>query len=277
LAERTKLAAFTLVDAERPDLERIENEHAVKGLGRSGALLMARHERRLRTLEELVRERIRLEKDEAEYPLAPEDEETWNDELLETIMELTKDQEARLRQAFEEDCRRILGSASETLIDAASDPINKRRLLAIREVEIMKDERAHRKEATPPPAPSSVTLNISHSQIAGLNIGGTVGSIEATVNNLQTAGSAQLAEAIKKLAEAIPGSDGLKADDKRGSLELVSAMGDELARPPEKRRLTVLRNAARDLKALLVHTGELYAMYEGLKPIVKAATGVDLP
>src|SRR5215470_527646 len=260
LAERTKLTAFTLVDVERPDLERIENDHAVKGLGRSGALLMARHERRLRTLEELVRERIRLEKDEAEYPLAPEDEEAWNDELLETIMELTKDQEARLRQAFEEDCRRILGSASETLINAASDPINKRRLLAIREVEIMKDERAHRKEATPPLAPSSVTLNISHSQIAGLNIGGTVGSIEATVNNLQTAGSAQLAEAIKKLAEAIPGSDGLRADDKRGSLELVSAMGDELARPPEKRRLTVLRNAARDLKALLVHTGELYAM-----------------
>src|SRR6266487_3125765 len=43
----------------------------------------------------------------------------------------------------------------------------------------------------------NITLNISNNQITGLNVGGTVGSIQATVNSLQTAGADKLAEALK--------------------------------------------------------------------------------
>ena len=276
LADRTKLAAIELVDAEQPDLETIANDHAIRGLGRSGSLIMARVERRLSTLNQLIRERLRLEKDEKEYPLTAEDEETWNNELLESIAELTVDQEKRLLLQLDDDCQRILGAASKPIIDEVSQRIAKVRYLAIREVGMMKDERQHRKKATPPPAPPAITLNISHSQIAGLNVGGTVGYIETTVNVLQTSGADKLAAAVKALTEAIPGSS-LSNEEKRDYLDLVSAMADELARPQEKQRLGVLKSVGQNLNSILAHASEVYALYEGLKVIVRTTTGYELP
>jgi len=140
------------------------------------------------------------------------------------------------------------------------------------EADIMKGEREH--AAKIPPPPPIITLNISQSQIAGLNVGGTVGTIQATVNSLQTAGAEKLAEALKALAEAIPRANTLPDEAKRESLELVSVMGDELA---GQRRHVILRSIGETLKGLLVHAGEAYGAYETVKVAVKLTTGYDLP
>ena len=72
--EQIVLLASRLVDKEVPDLEVILNSAAAKGMASSSHTVIQRHERRFATLEALLAERIRLER---EYPMAPEDDETW--------------------------------------------------------------------------------------------------------------------------------------------------------------------------------------------------------
>ena len=275
LSERIKLKALALVQAEGPDLEVIQNENTVKGLGRSGATIVQRHDRRLRTLEELLAERIRLEK---EHPLAPEDEERWYSDLLETLMLINHDQQARLYRELEADTQRILGRSSEPFVGEVKPRLNQLSYLYLEEAELMKAEREHRKEVLPATvAPvQNITLNINNSQVAGLNVAGTVDNIQATVNSLQAAGAEKLAEALKALAEAIPASPSLSDREKRESLELVSAVGDELARPPEQRRVSVLKGIGNSPRTTLSSTGKLYALYEVVKLAARVWTGQDL-
>jgi hypothetical protein len=96
LAEKVGLLAQRLVEAEGPDLEVIANKAAFEGRGRSGGVVWDRHERRLRTLTELLTERIRLEKDERDYPLASEGEGTWLYDLRIATNEIIDQQATRL-------------------------------------------------------------------------------------------------------------------------------------------------------------------------------------
>jgi hypothetical protein len=143
-------------------------------------------------------------------------------------------------------------------------------------VDILSGEREQRKKASSPVAPSQIILNISNSQIASLNIAGTVGSIQATVNSLQTAGAEKVAEALKTLAETIAAETSLADPVKRESLEVVSAIGDELARPAGERRPGVLRAMGGGVVGLIKHVDKVYAAYEVLKVAAKAG-GFDLP
>jgi hypothetical protein len=217
----------------------------------------------------LLAERIRLEKF---HPMAPEDAVTWHRDLLASIDGIIDHEAARLYEALEADSRRFMGQSAQRFIEDSSRQITKLREEHHHEADIIKGEREHAAKI-PPPLPA-IALNISNSQIAGLNVAGTVGSIQATVNSLQTVGAEKLAEALKALAEAIPRADTLGDEAKRESLELVSVMGDELT---GQRRHVVLRSIGETLKRLLVHTGEAYGAYEAVKLGVKVFTGYDLP
>ena len=273
LSERIKLMARRLVEVETPDLEIITNNNVAEGLGSSGATISQRHERRFRTLKELLAERIRLEK---EYPLAPEDEDQWYVDLVETLLLIIRDQEARLYQALEADCKRFLGARSQPFVADAEGQINRLRLNYIHEAEIMEAEREHKKKIPPPTAPPNITLNISQSQIAGLNVGGVVGTIQANLTSLQTAGQEKVADALKALAEAIARETALSDAAKRESLECVSAMGEELAKSTGERRAGVLRAMGAGLVALIRHADKVYAAYEILKAAARAS-GYELP
>ncbi len=100
LSDRIKLMAMRLVEAEGPDLEVIQNENAVRRMGTSAATVLRRHERRFCTLEALLAEGIRLEK---QHPLALEDEQQWYCDLLETTMLVIRDQQKRMYEALEAD------------------------------------------------------------------------------------------------------------------------------------------------------------------------------
>ena len=272
LSEKIKLLAQRLVEAELPDFERIANEHAARGLARSSMVIVQRHERRLRTLDELLAERVRLEKT---YPLAPEDQEQWYPDFQETLLLIVRDQEGRLIRELTDDCHRFLGANAEPFVTEAEEKINRLRLNYLREAEIMEAEREHAKKI-PAPTPASITLNISQSQIAGLNVGGVVGTIQANLTSLQTSGEQKIADALKSLAEAIAGEASLDDATKRESLECVSAIGEELARPKGERRLTVLRSVGAGLVGLIRHADKVYAVYEILKAAARAS-GYDLP
>src|SRR5712692_6062053 len=138
LAEKVMLRAKELVRAERPDLEAIANDNSAKGLGRSGATVLQRYERRFRTLEELLAERMSLETD---YPLAPEDEGHWYGDLLESIMLILHDQKARILRELEEDGRRV--GISRSLTETANEQFNQTSYIYLKKAEIMKADREH--------------------------------------------------------------------------------------------------------------------------------------
>ncbi len=275
LVERIELLAMRLVEREAPDLQIIANEHAARGMGNSSAVIQQRHERRLRTLRELLAERIRLER---ELPLAPEDDGTWLFDLRVAVVEIIDHQGARLLRDLIEDCRLILGGTSEPISGDAKKQLDRLRFEYLSEADIMAGEREHQKKIPPPPAaPSNITIHIGdHAQIAGLNVGGVVQGIQATVNNLLGSGGEKLAEVLKDLTETIAAEATLSREAKREALEQVSAIGEELARPPDQRRPSVLRSVANTLVGLTGHADKVYAVYEILRTAAKAS-GYDLP
>lgn len=274
LAQRTGLYAVRLVDAEEPDLQAIANDHAARGMGRGSSVVQQRHVRRLQTLKAILAERIRLEKDMREYPLTPEDEETWFPDLQESLLGILGDQEQRLSEQVIAD-ERTLGGGAWHGYDAAAQ-INRLRLEYLHEADLMKGEREHRKKAPVAASPANVVLNISHSQIAGLNVAGVVGALQASLTTIQTAGEQRIAEALKALAETIAADAALSNEVKAESLAHVSAMGEELAKPPEQRRAGVLRTMAGGLVGLISRADKVYAVYEILKTAARAG-GYELP
>jgi hypothetical protein len=276
LAERIRLEAMRLAEREALDLQIIANEHATRGMFSSGSNISQRHERRLRTLRTLLTERIRLEKT---LPVAPEDEATWSRDLRVAIVEITDREDERILRELAEDCKRMTGGISEPISADAKKQLDRLRGEYLSEVDVVASEREYQKKIPPPPpaAPSNITINIGdHAQIAGLNVSGMVQSIQATVNNLQGSGGEQLAEALKDLTETIATEATLTREAKREALEQVSAIGEELARPPDQRRPSVLRSVANTLVGLIGHADKVYAVYEILKAVAKA-NGYDLP
>jgi hypothetical protein len=271
------LFAVRVVDAETLDLEAINNEHAARGMGRSGALVQQRHERRLQTLKSILVARIRLERDLEEYPLTREDEETWFPDLQESLIGILRDQGQRLSDHLVADEALALGrGALRAYSEDAATQINQLRLEYLYEANLMKGEREHRKKAPPAAPPANIVLNISQSQVAGLNVAGVVGTLQASLTTIQTGGEQRIAEALKALAEAIAADAALSNGAKAESLAHVSAMGEELSKPPEQRRPGVLRTMAGGLVGLIVHTDKVYAAYEILKTAAGAA-GYALP
>lgn len=78
---------------------------------------------------------------------------------------------------------------------------------------------------------------------ANINVGGiqNIGKFHDVVANLNTAGQAELADALAKLEEAVMGSQHLSDDKKRESAEVISSIGEEAAKPkPNKTLLKML-------------------------------------
>jgi hypothetical protein len=119
----------------------------------------------------------------------------------------------------------------------------------------------------------SVTLNISNSMIAGLNLGTVVGDLNASVQILAGHGEKNLADAIKALAEALAASAELQADRRKDLLEHLSAVSADLAQPPEKRRMAPLRSSINAMKEGLALATQLAALWTPVEHVLKA-TGV---
>jgi hypothetical protein len=150
------------------------------------------------------------------------------------------------------------------------------RLEYLYEADLMKGEREYRKKAPPAAPPANIVLNISHSEVVGLNVAGVVDTLQASQTTIQTRGEQGIAEALKALAESIASDAALSNEAKADSLAHVSAMGEELARPPKERRAGVLRTMAGGLVGLIGHADKVYAVYEIFKTAARAG-GYELP
>jgi hypothetical protein len=125
-------------------------------------------------------------------------------------------------------------------------------------------------------AATTITINISQSQIAGLNLGQLIGNIEGTVTNLNASGHAELAAAIKRLTEAVGAETTLRSDEAREAVELVSALSEELTRPSEAARPGVVRTVWRRLGQIVSTTAAAQGAYEAVK-LAARTLGYELP
>src|SRR5438445_762148 len=105
-AKEVDLAASRAHGPEERDLEIIVNEHASRGMATSGANIQTRHERRWRTVAELLAFRLRLEQ---ETPLLAEDETSWYERLVACIDRIVGQEQDRLLHALDQDYRRFVG------------------------------------------------------------------------------------------------------------------------------------------------------------------------
>ena len=99
-------------------------------------------------------------------------------------------------------------------------------------------------------AKGTTVLNISNSVVTGLNVGAVVGDMSTTVNHLQHQGNADVANAFKVLIEAFAGDEQL-GNSRRDVLEHLVVIGDEADKPPEKRRLGVVRSSFEHIRSLI--------------------------
>lgn len=268
LSDRARLVEKRAEDPEDRALTLLANDYTAKGLGRSGALLEARHERRLETVRDVLAERLRLERDE---PLGSADATSWYDALVANVREIAARGRERLLGAAEVDWTRGLGG---TLPDEVRRKFEDQ--LEALEAEYLEEALLLRQERWLPrrvreERPTMVTININQSQVAALNVGHIVGDIQAVVSGLNGAGHREVAEALKNLTEAIDSNPALGSTERRDAFELTSAFADELQKPQGEKRPSVLRLAATQLRQVLSAAGDAARAYELLKTAAAAA------
>jgi hypothetical protein len=272
LSDRAKLAELRSESQEQSALQVIQNEFQIKGRGRSGGLVEACHGRRVSTIRDLIAERFRLER---EQPLAPEDVTSWYDALVDNIREIAGRAKQRLLNAAEADWNRDLGGhLPEDLRSRFERDIDQMEQEYLADARLLREER--RSTRTGPSVGTMITVNVNQSQVAALNLGQVIGNIEGTVSGLNAAGQRDLAEAIKTLTETITDASSLPEAEKREAIELVSALGEELARPPDQARSGLLRTVAARLRQIVSAIATAQGAYEALKLAARSA-GYELP
>src|SRR5207245_11701084 len=105
-AKEVDLAASRAHGPEERDLEIIVNEHASRGMATSGANIQPRHERRWRTVAELLAFRLRLEQ---ETLLLAEDDTSWSERLVACIDRIVGQERDCLLHALDQDYPRVVG------------------------------------------------------------------------------------------------------------------------------------------------------------------------
>ncbi len=277
LAKQIALALSRARDPEEHDLTVILNNYLARG-PRGGGVIEARHARRWQTMVDLLDLRFHLER---ETVTAPEDLGTWYMDLVGNIHRIIDVQANHVFAELDEDARRLGGGPlPEAWRDDVMRKLKSLRLQYLNEAEILRDHRElEAKMPKPTTSPAThITLHINDSSIANLNLGTQIGQIQNSVKHLHDKGLREVADAIKTLTEDIvaAASGELSDAQKQESVELVAAIGEEINKPPEERRGSVLRSVGTGLITILKNVDKLAAGYELVKVAVRTQ-GIELP
>lgn len=120
-----------------------------------------------------------------------------------------------------------------------------------------------------------VQLNIQSSNIANLNIGSQVGTINAALGSVSERGSAdEFAEALKSLTEAVVSDTLLPNSSKREVVEALSTVAEQAAKPPEQRSMGILKPIVTWIPTAIAAAASLAALWEKFEPTIKAYLGL---
>ena len=172
-------------------------------------------------------------------------------------------------EEYDLELKRLLEIESFRAKDAPSGPDPYREALDI--VRLRKRTMA---KNLPPPGDKTI-FNISNSTIANLNLGTVLGDLNASVQNLQTHGSQQIAEAIGKLTTAISESVEVRDADRKHLLENLALVSKEISSQPDQRRAGLLKSSLTFITTSLAAAKELIPLVHDLYEKLKAAGIID--
>jgi hypothetical protein len=102
-----------------------------------------------------------------------------------------------------------------------------------------------------------------------INLGAVLGDVKASVQALERNNARDIGEAVSKLAEAIQASAELSDATRRDYLEHLATVSEQVAKPPEQRRIATFTNAISNLASIVSAGAKLAPIYEQLMGLLK--------
>lgn len=122
--------------------------------------------------------------------------------------------------------------------------------------------------------PTRPTITINNSNIANLNLGKQIGTINAALNVLSTGGdqSKEFAAALKQLTEAITASSSLDPERKTEAVDVVSTLAEQASAPQKK--IGTLRALVNTLPAMITGAKDVIEIWNSVHPAIKGFLGI---
>ncbi len=119
------------------------------------------------------------------------------------------------------------------------------------------------------------TIHLQNSNVANLNLGAQVGTINAALQTISgdDAASQELARAIEQLTEAVLQAS-LPTADKQDVVEALSTIAEQAAKKPEERSKGTLKALVAWLPTAISAANNLTTLWDKLGPIIKTHLAV---
>lgn len=119
-----------------------------------------------------------------------------------------------------------------------------------------------------------IHLNIQNSNIANLNLGSQVGTINAALESISSGGQQEFAQALKELTEAVISQQGLSDNQKREVIQALSTVAAEAPKKPEDRSAGTLKAIMGYLPTMISSASQLVALWDKVGPTIKGYLGI---
>lgn len=101
-----------------------------------------------------------------------------------------------------------------------------------------------------------------------INLGSVLGDLNTSVQKLNQSNEKDVAAAIQQLGEAIQSSEELNDAVRREYLEHLATVGEQVAKPPEQRRIATFTNAINNLGAIASVALKIAPVYHHLMTVL---------
>jgi hypothetical protein len=132
-----------------------------------------------------------------------------------------------------------------------------------------------RADADLPQANQQSAINIHNSNVANLNFGSQVGTINANLQTISGGDATQqeFVSAIKQLTEAVLQAT-LPAAEQREVVEALSNIAEQSAKKPEERSKVSLKSLVHYIPTVISSVSSLANLWTKYEPVIKAHLGI---
>lgn len=110
-------------------------------------------------------------------------------------------------------------------------------------------------------------IKVDNSVIGAINTG-QVNNLNVALDNIQNAGSPDLANALRKLTEAVLGASELPAEQKAAAVEHLSYIANQAALPKGQRQAATGASILEGLERIIKVSAGLLNIWQTVKPLV---------
>jgi hypothetical protein len=112
-------------------------------------------------------------------------------------------------------------------------------------------------------------IRVDNSVIGAINTG-QIENLNVALDNIQNAGSPDLAYALQQLTEAVLGSSELPPEHKTAAVEHLSYIANQAALPKGRRQTAIGTTILEGFERIIKVSSELLAIWQTVKPLVEA-------